>query len=166
MEAWGRFTQLLASRGNAKTDRQTHRLSHTTALEEGRGGVSDAPKNLGSQGRGWAAPAVPPRPVTLLPPSGHETSANHLAFTVMELSRQPEIVARYECCPWDWQRASLMSFRGPPVPTCCGWNSPMGLAFLYPQAFVLLSWPTGPIPCFLLENMSTLLWKSHLGSLT
>ena len=28
-------------------------------------------------------------------PAGHETSANHLAFTVMELSRQPEILARY-----------------------------------------------------------------------
>ncbi|XP_023367356.1 cholesterol 24-hydroxylase isoform X2 [Otolemur garnettii] len=27
--------------------------------------------------------------------AGHETSANHLAFTVMELCRQPEIVARY-----------------------------------------------------------------------
>ena len=27
---------------------------------------------------------------------GHETSANHLAFTVMELSRQPEIVARLQ----------------------------------------------------------------------
>nr|KAF6483892.1 cytochrome P450 family 46 subfamily A member 1 [Rousettus aegyptiacus] len=27
--------------------------------------------------------------------AGHETSANHLAFTVMELSRQPEILARY-----------------------------------------------------------------------
>nr|KAF6499690.1 cytochrome P450 family 46 subfamily A member 1 [Molossus molossus] len=28
--------------------------------------------------------------------AGHETSANHLAFTVMELSRQPEILARCE----------------------------------------------------------------------
>nr|XP_048287216.1 cholesterol 24-hydroxylase isoform X2 [Myodes glareolus] len=28
--------------------------------------------------------------------AGHETSANHLAFTVMELSRQPEIVARLQ----------------------------------------------------------------------
>lgn len=60
----------------------------------------------GLQGRAWAAPAVPPR---VLPLSGHETSANHLAFTVMELSRQPEIVARYEGWPGDWQRAFLMS---------------------------------------------------------
>lgn len=28
--------------------------------------------------------------------AGHETSANHLAFTVMELSRQPEILARLQ----------------------------------------------------------------------
>uniref|UniRef100_G1TJV6 Cholesterol 24-hydroxylase n=1 Tax=Oryctolagus cuniculus TaxID=9986 RepID=G1TJV6_RABIT len=28
--------------------------------------------------------------------AGHETSANHLAFTVMELSRQPDIVARLQ----------------------------------------------------------------------
>lgn len=28
--------------------------------------------------------------------AGHETSANHLAFTVMELSRQPEIMARLQ----------------------------------------------------------------------
>lgn len=40
------------------------------------------------------------RPSAELPlsscPAGHETSANHLAFTVMELSRQPEILARLQ----------------------------------------------------------------------
>lgn len=55
-------------------------------------------QEAGWQGRAWTAPAVSPRVRLLL--SGHETSANHLAFTVMELSRQPEIVARYEGRPW------------------------------------------------------------------
>lgn len=44
-------------------------------------------------------PAAAPSAHVELPfssfPAGHETSANHLAFTVMELSRQPEILARY-----------------------------------------------------------------------
>lgn len=118
-------------------------------------------QEAGWQGRAWTAPAVSPR--ALLPFSGHETSANHLAFTVMELSRQPEIVARYEGCPWDWQRA----FRGLSRATCphVPWlelsNRP---CCLLPRVFVLASWPRGPTLCF--SPGERVLQKRHLGSLT
>lgn len=103
-------------------------------------------QEAGCQGRAWTAPAVSPR--MLLPLLGHETSANHLAFTVMELSRQPEIVARYEGCPWDWQRAFLMSFQELPVPTCHSWSSPIDPASSYPRAFALDSRSRGLTLCF------------------
>lgn len=146
----GRLTHPLASRGIAKTDRQTdqltHHFLHITTMGGGKMWTLRCYQEAGCQGRAWTAPAVSPR--ALLPLSGHETSANHLAFTVMELSRQPEIVARYEGCPWDWQRAFLMFSQELPVPICHCWNSPIDPASFYPMTFVLDSRPRGLALCF------------------
>ena len=60
-------------------------------LQREKGGPELPPRAWGSQRQwGWAHVEV-----LFSFPTGHETSANHLAFTVMELSRQPEILARY-----------------------------------------------------------------------
>lgn len=60
-------------------------------LQREKGGPELPPRAWGSQRQwGWAHVEVVFSFLT-----GHETSANHLAFTVMELSRQPEILARY-----------------------------------------------------------------------
>lgn len=118
-------------------------------------------QEAGWQGRAWRAPAVSPRVLLL---SGHETSANHLAFTVMELSRQPEIVARYEGCPWDCQRAFLVSFQELPVPSCHGWTLQGTLFPFTPGPLYLLPGLEALLSDFLLENI--LLHKRHLGSLT
>lgn len=122
-------------------------------MGKGRCGLSDGGR------AGCGQPLQSPR--ALLPLSGHETSANHLAFTVMELSRQPEIVARYEGCPWDWQRAFVRSFQE--LAVCTPWlersNRP---CFLCPRAFVLASWPRDPTLCF--TPGEHVLQKRHLGS--
>lgn len=143
VEAWaGLLNHWVVEGLHRQTDRQTDHLFHITAMGGGNMWTLRCYQEAGWQGRAWTAPAVSPRVLLLL--SGHETSANHLAFTVMELSRQPEIVARYEGCPWDWQRAFLVSFQELPVPSCHGWNSPGDPVSFYPRAFVLASWPRGP----------------------
>lgn len=100
----------------------------------------------GLQGRVWATSALPPR--ALLPLLGHETSANHLAFTVMELSRQPEIVARYKDLPSGLAKGFSDVFPRTTCPTCHGWTPPVDPVPLRPRASVLVSCPRGPALCF------------------
>ncbi|XP_057344136.1 cholesterol 24-hydroxylase isoform X2 [Manis pentadactyla] len=66
--------------------------------------VRESVRSLRQMGKDWVqrrrealkrGEAVPADILTQIL-QGHETSANHLAFTVMELSRQPEILARLQ----------------------------------------------------------------------
>jgi hypothetical protein len=77
----------LASPGDMEAD-------GTFSLYLSSGGADVGPSCHHAQGlRGQVAASIFQQPLSSSL-TGHETSANHLAFTVMELSRQPEIVAR------------------------------------------------------------------------